>query len=56
MTFVRPNPPRHQGRTRFVCISDTHFRHREMPAPLPPGDVLLHCGDGARIPPFFTEI
>jgi Icc-related predicted phosphoesterase len=29
---------------RFVCISDTHNRHREL-RPLPPGDVLIHSGD-----------
>ncbi|XP_039271036.2 metallophosphoesterase MPPED2-like isoform X1 [Styela clava] len=35
--------PKPQGHTRFVCISDTHNEHRNLK--LPPGDVLLHCGD-----------
>lgn len=37
------NPPPIPGPewTRFVCISDTHFRT----FPVPPGDVLLHGGD-----------
>lgn len=30
-------------RVRFVCISDTHNKHRDVT--LPPGDVLLHAGD-----------
>lgn len=29
---------------RFVAMSDTHCRHRDHVS-LPPGDVLLHCGD-----------
>ena len=32
------------GVTRFVCISDTHGRHRKI-MHMPPGDVLLHAGD-----------
>eukprot|EP00941_MAST-03F_sp_MAST-3F-sp1_P006279 g6279.t1 len=33
--------------TRFVLISDTHGMHRKFSkqAPLPHGDVLIHCGD-----------
>ena len=34
-------PPKPEGATRFVCISDTHNRHRMLE--LPAGDVLLHC-------------
>ena len=30
---------------RFVCVSDTHGRHRELTPLLPAGDVLLHAGD-----------
>lgn len=30
-------------RVRFVCISDTHTKHRDID--LPDGDVLLHSGD-----------
>jgi len=29
---------------RFVCISDTHSKHRQLQE-LPMGDVLLHAGD-----------
>lgn len=45
---VRPgtedSPPPPPGHSRWVCISDTHGKHREMPA-LPTGDVLVHAGD-----------
>uniref|UniRef100_H2YAX2 Calcineurin-like phosphoesterase domain-containing protein n=1 Tax=Ciona savignyi TaxID=51511 RepID=H2YAX2_CIOSA len=34
-----------EGHTRFVCISDTHARHRDLIYNVPDGDVLLHCGD-----------
>lgn len=33
------------GYTRFVFISDTHGRHRDVPSPVPSGDVLVHTGD-----------
>jgi len=36
-------PPKPEGATRFVCISDTHDRHSFIK--VPPGDVLLHAGD-----------
>lgn len=36
-------PPKALGTVRFVVVSDTHERHREVV--VPPGDVLLHCGD-----------
>jgi predicted phosphohydrolase len=32
-----------EGAVRFVCISDTHTRHWSLS--VPPGDVLLLCGD-----------
>ena len=35
-----PKPPNH---VRFVCISDTHGKHRQIN--VPDGDVLLHAGD-----------
>lgn len=35
-------PPKPEGATRFVCISDTHTKHREIV--IPDGDVLIHCG------------
>lgn len=34
----------HHDTIRFVCISDTHGRHRSI-SHMPPGDVLLHGGD-----------
>ena len=33
---------------RFVIISDTHTRHRALS--IPPGDVLIHCGDWSNHP------
>ncbi|KAL6060384.1 putative phosphoesterase [Balamuthia mandrillaris] len=36
-------PPKEEGATRFVCISDTHSKHRQLD--LPEADVLIHCGD-----------
>ena len=35
-------PPKEDGGTRFVCISDTHSKKYSY---IPPGDVLLHAGD-----------
>lgn len=35
-----PKPP---STVRLVIISDTHERHRDLL--IPPGDVLIHCGD-----------
>ena len=37
-------PPQPSGTVRIVIVSDTHLRHRDLPA-LPPCDVLVHCGD-----------
>jgi len=42
--FVDGTSPQAPATTRFVVISDTHDRHTKM-APLPQGDVLIHCGD-----------
>lgn len=39
------SPSKSPGSLRFVCISDTHGRHRELTSRLPAGDVLLHAGD-----------
>lgn len=36
-------PAQPPGTLRFVVISDTHSKHDRLH--LPPGDVLLHCGD-----------
>ncbi|KAI6656262.1 Ser/Thr phosphatase family superfamily protein [Oopsacas minuta] len=33
---------------RFIIISDTHTRHRDLSLPL--GDVLIHCGDWSNHP------
>jgi Icc-related predicted phosphoesterase len=30
---------------KLVVISDTHNRHRHLDNRMPPGDVLIHCGD-----------
>lgn len=38
-----PPPSRYHKMLRFVCISDTHMQHESIN--LPPGDVLVHCGD-----------
>jgi Icc-related predicted phosphoesterase len=41
-----PQPLVKQGageQVRFVCLSDTHTKHKELR--LPPGEVLLHTGD-----------
>lgn len=35
--------PQQKGTLRFVCISDTHGRHRNVR--VPDGDVFVHCGD-----------
>ena len=35
--------PKQPGSVRFVCISDTHGKHRKVT--VPDGDVLLHAGD-----------
>lgn len=38
--------PKPEGWTRFVCFSDTHGLHDDIPANhRPPADVLLHAGD-----------
>lgn len=38
--------PCHDGWTRFVCFSDTHGLHDQIPqAHMPEADVLLHAGD-----------
>ena len=36
-------PQKKKGYTRFVAISDTHCMHETVR--IPPGDVLVHCGD-----------
>ena len=39
-------PPKPEGWTRFVCFSDTHGKHDQIPAEhRPAADVLLHAGD-----------
>jgi Icc-related predicted phosphoesterase len=41
--LISPSTTNPKDSIRFVCISDTHGKHRELK--LPDGDVLLHCGD-----------
>jgi len=36
-------PQQPAGSKRFVVVSDTHMRHRDLT--LPPSDILVHCGD-----------
>jgi len=36
-------PPKPEGATRFVCLSDTHEKLGAIH--IPPGDVILHAGD-----------
>lgn len=41
-----PIQPKPEGWTRFVCFSDTHGKHEEIPpSHIVPGDVLIHAGD-----------
>lgn len=41
-----PSQPKPEGWTRFVCFSDTHGLHSNIPAQhIIPGDVLIHAGD-----------
>merc|ERR1712217_752813 len=40
------NEPKPDGWTRFVCFSDTHGKHGQIPREhYPAADVLLHAGD-----------
>jgi len=40
---IVPIPAKPQGATRFVCLSDTHTKHKELV--VPDGDILMHAGD-----------
>jgi Icc-related predicted phosphoesterase len=42
---IRPAAADRGGALRFVCISDTHGKHRELDGLVPDGDVLVHAGD-----------
>jgi len=42
--YMVPIPPKPEGATRFVCISDTHESKIQLDF-IPDGDVLLHAGD-----------
>ena len=42
--FQRLPPKRDEAAVRFVCVSDTHCKHRGL-GELPCGDVLVHTGD-----------
>lgn len=39
--FLRGSPPPKRPPIRIVCVSDTHTQTRSVP----PGDLLIHCGD-----------
>uniref|UniRef100_A0AC34QEX5 Calcineurin-like phosphoesterase domain-containing protein n=1 Tax=Panagrolaimus sp. JU765 TaxID=591449 RepID=A0AC34QEX5_9BILA len=41
----RLSDPIKENCLRFVCISDTHEKLGKVLAGIPPGDVLVHCGD-----------
>lgn len=36
--------PKQEGAIRFVCVSDTHSRQREIQNDIPDGDVFIHAG------------
>ncbi|CAG0895477.1 unnamed protein product [Darwinula stevensoni] len=40
-----PSTPAKEGKVRFVCMSDTHNRTKNLPFVVPKGDVLIHAGD-----------
>uniref|UniRef100_A0A914DN30 Calcineurin-like phosphoesterase domain-containing protein n=1 Tax=Acrobeloides nanus TaxID=290746 RepID=A0A914DN30_9BILA len=42
---VKFDEPIYENKVRFVCISDTHEKLRELLPNIPNGDVLIHCGD-----------
>ena len=42
-TQILPLKRKKPGHIRYVAISDTHILHDDIT--LPPGDVLIHCGD-----------
>ena len=48
MRLADPSKPKAEGSTRFVCLSDTHALHGDIPF-VPEGDVLLHAGDFSNI-------
>uniref|UniRef100_A0AC34FM84 Calcineurin-like phosphoesterase domain-containing protein n=1 Tax=Panagrolaimus sp. ES5 TaxID=591445 RepID=A0AC34FM84_9BILA len=43
--LISPTTPIKPNYIRFVCISDTHEKLDELLPKIPPGDVLIHCGD-----------
>uniref|UniRef100_A0A914DS00 Calcineurin-like phosphoesterase domain-containing protein n=1 Tax=Acrobeloides nanus TaxID=290746 RepID=A0A914DS00_9BILA len=43
--LVKFEEPIYQDKVRFVCISDTHEKLRDLLPKIPNGDVLVHCGD-----------
>lgn len=43
--LFRFDEPIYENKVRFVCISDTHEKLRELLPNIPNGDVLIHCGD-----------
>jgi hypothetical protein len=47
VTPISHNSPKPEGHTRFVCLSDTHTKTKNLS--VPSGDVLLHAGDFSNI-------
>jgi predicted phosphodiesterase len=47
-------PVRDADCIRVIIISDTHERHSEL-GPLPPCDLLIHCGDILMVNKFFSR-
>ena len=47
VTPICHDTPKPEGHTRFVCLSDTHTKTKNLS--VPPGDVLLHAGDFSNI-------
>uniref|UniRef100_A0A914YRM1 Calcineurin-like phosphoesterase domain-containing protein n=1 Tax=Panagrolaimus superbus TaxID=310955 RepID=A0A914YRM1_9BILA len=43
--LISPTDPIKSNFIRFVCISDTHEKMADLLPRIPPGDVLIHCGD-----------
>ena len=41
--------PKEAGKVRFVCISDTHTRTKDLAEKIPEGDVLIHAGDFTNV-------
>jgi Icc-related predicted phosphoesterase len=48
--YYKGSAPQAANTTRIICISDTHSKHNSIdPSLIPPGDILLHCGDFSNV-------